>query len=128
MSTPLNSHLITLMLLATLMLRAAIPDGYMPASKGSGLLFELCPSGVPAELMLAVSGSSQHHHHGAEEGQSAHFDAADCPIGHLLSATVAFDDFWQDSATPVASVAIEFVMLVPATAARVARRSRGPPA
>ena len=62
--------------LATLLLRAAIPDGYMPAQAGSGLLFKLCPSGVPDGFMMAIAKSGhQHHDHSADSGD-AHYDAS----------------------------------------------------
>ena len=79
-----------LLLLAALLLRAGIPDGYMPSAPGSGQLFELCPAGVPAGFMQALSGSGQHHHHNSDASES-HYDASHCPIGHLLSAAVAVD-------------------------------------
>ena len=58
-----NAHTL-LVLLAALLLRAAIPDGYMPASWGSGLLVKLCPAGLPAGVMQALAGEHEHHHHG----------------------------------------------------------------
>jgi hypothetical protein len=72
-----------------LALRAVTPEGYMPAAQGSGLLFELCPEGVPAEIMQALSGGGHHHHHGASgDGAAA---TGDCPIGHMLSSAVTHD-------------------------------------
>ena len=43
--------------LAILALRALTPDGYMPGSRDSGLLFELCPSGMPVEVIPAPCGT-----------------------------------------------------------------------
>lgn len=116
-----------LMLLAALLLRAGIPDGYMPAAQGSGLLFELCPAGVPAEFMQALSGSG-HHHHGHTADTESHYDASQCPIGHLLSAAVAVDDVWLSSTAPDLSVYIDIQVPEPASRAPTSHRSRGPPA
>ena len=77
--------------LAMLALRALTPEGYMPAAQGSGLLFELCPEGVPAEFMQALSGGGHHHHHGASDSGDSAADTGDCPIGHMLSSAVAHD-------------------------------------
>ena len=74
-----------------LALRALTPEGYMPAAQGSGLLFELCPEGMPAEIMQALSGGGHHHHHGATESGESAASASDCPIGHMLGSAVAHD-------------------------------------
>ena len=114
-------------LLAALLLRAAIPDGYMPATIGSGLFVELCPAGMPAGLIEAVSGSATHDHP-AEHTDGGHFDAERCPIGHLLSAAVVVDTGWIDSELPTSSYQDPARPgLAPATRAPV-HRSRGPPA
>jgi len=108
------------------MMRAGIPDGYMPAAPGSGLLFELCPSGVPAELMQMLGGG--HHHHSSADDPATHFDAAQCPIGHMLSAAFAAGDFSElelAAAPQVLSVTPD-----PSNRSRspAIARSRGPPA
>ena len=78
--------------LAMLALRALTPEGYMPAAQGSGLLFELCPEGMPVEVMQALSGGGHHHHHhdasGSDNGAAG---TSDCPIGHMLASAVAHD-------------------------------------
>ena len=76
--------------LAMLASRALMPDGYMPGTRGSGLLFELCPSGMPVEIMRALGKGHHHHHHGqSDRGSAASADS--CPIGHMLSSAVAVD-------------------------------------
>jgi len=115
-----------LLLLVALLIRAGIPDGYMPSAPGSGLLFELCPAGVPAEFMTALAGSD--HHHEKTDASESHFDAGQCPIGHLLSSTVAFDDVWQFDAVPELPDFIEFSVRIQASRLPANRRSRGPPA
>ena len=113
--------------LVALVMRAAIPAGYMPATAGSGLLFELCPSAVPAEILAAMSGSRHMHHHDGE-GSSSHFNAERCPIGQVLSMAAAID-----IAAPVEdipAVVAPAIDVSPAPGARspVNRRSRSPPA
>ena len=111
--------------LAVLSLRALTPDGYMPGSAGSGLLFELCPSAMPDAIMQALRGGHHHHHHG-DAGSAA--SSEHCPIGHMLSAAVAVDsnvtvDLQTASATfePELFTLRESVRTTP-------YRSRAPPA
>ena len=121
-----HRHKVLLAALAMLSLRALTPEGYMPAAPGSGMMFELCPEGMPAEIMQALSGGGHHHHHG-ESGDS---DAGmiECPIGHMLSSAVAHD------AGAVADIALDSPVWVvagaqPSQARRQPTyRSRAPPA
>ena len=123
-----NSRRISLVL-AALLLRAAIPDGYMPAAAGTGLLFELCPSRVPAEFMQAMQRSEQgHHHHGSSDDATSHYDASQCPIGPLLSAAVAFDDFAEIDTAQTSPVVHKAPLPNWRTRTPLTYRSRGPPA
>lgn len=110
-----------------LLLRGAIPAGYMPASSGTGLLFELCPENVPVEFMQLLAGhdgdSGEHSHHVNQDHEDHH-----CPLGHLLLSAFAVDDYSPLDATPVTP---EFTIIpeyMAAIAARTAYLSRGPPA
>ncbi len=76
--------------LATLVLRALTPDGYMIGSAKSGLLFELCPEGVPPGFLQALTGEHHHAHHGGEDDSSS-VSSSQCPIGHLLFPAIAAD-------------------------------------
>lgn len=116
------------LLLAALLMRAAIPAGYMPAAPGSGLLFELCPAGVPAGFMTALSGSDHHHHHDNSDASESHFDAGQCPIGHLLSSAVAIGDLWQFDALPELPDFIDTPVPIHISRTPANHRSRGPPA
>ena len=124
------SRQITVALFATLLLRASIPDGYMPAPVGGGLLFEICPSGIPAELLHAVSGSASHHHHhhNGTDTAGTEFDAEQCPIGQLLSAAVAVDTPWVEPEAPVLPHQPVASPQVLASRQELTRRPRGPPA
>jgi len=95
--------------LAMLALRALTPLGYMPASPGSGLVFELCPEGLPAALVQALADPGHHHHHGAGDAESPVTSAEQCPIGHMLSTSAAGDGA---VAAPVAPDAPEFLVTV----------------
>ena len=84
------------------LLRALIPIGYMPASAGTGLLFELCPDQLPVGVTFANSEHDHHHHH--DESESASGDA--CDIGHMLASA------WADSAdyeTPIEEPFVDFL-------------------
>ena len=119
--------LLLIFALAMLSSRALMPDGYMPGSRGSGLLFELCPSGMPVEIMRALGQGHHHHHHGQSDRGSA-ASAESCPIGHMLSSAFAVDG----------DVALEIQPATPAPEAEryyssssvllTAYRSRAPPA
>ena len=110
--------------LAILAVRALTPDGYMPGSRDSGLLFELCPSGMPVAIMRALGGG-HHHHHGDESPVSG---TEQCPIGHMLSTTAATDADPQIALVPGRSdyeaAPIRKLQITGATA----YRSRAPPA
>lgn len=113
-----------LLLGAALLLRAAIPAGYMPASGDSALLFELCPEGVPAAFLQFTAGTSGEHQHHAGHGADKHH----CPIGHLLLSAFAIDDHGEVTKIP----AVPVFAPVPGYSYRTTFRpvffSRGPPA
>jgi len=108
-----------------LSVRAVTPDGYMISSPASGLLFELCPSGMPAEIMQALAGGKHHHHHD-KGGQSQ--GGEPCPIGHMLASAVAADTGSTPELLPAAPT-FGKVPVARATGSRAAvYRSRAPPA
>ncbi len=111
-----------------LSVRALTPLGYMPASADTGLLYELCPEGVPAEIMRALSGGGHHHHHGGHHGEDNAGPSESCPIGHMLAPAVAVD---LDAATVVPPSSEAFVVpSIVAIDSRAAcrQRCRSPPA
>jgi len=111
--------------LAMLSLRALTPEGYMPGSRGSGLLFELCPSGMPVEIMRAL-GRGHHHHHGDPGSGSG---TEQCPIGHMLGAAVATDSGLVAAAHVPAPAWLEPASsAVPVSIRPPLYRSRAPPA
>ena len=121
-----NRHRVLLLLLATLLMRVAIPVGYMPAAAGSGLLFELCPEGMPASVMQALGG--HHHHHQAHSDQSeASFDAEQCPVGHMLSSAMATEAVQALDVEPVLATYASPATVSQSNTTRTAYRSRAPP-
>jgi len=123
-----RNNLTVIVLLASLLMRAGIPDGYMPSAGDNGLLFELCPAGVPETFMRALSGSEHHQHHAAAESSEPHYDAGQCPIGHILSSSVAFDDLWQFESAPAAQEYINTSVPTYKPLSVIGHRSRDPPA
>jgi hypothetical protein len=130
-----KSVLFSLLILATIITRASIPEGFMPSAPGSGLLFELCPSAVPAEVMQVLAerdGKGRHAHHahhgqGAEPDHSSH-DGNQCEIGHLLASAVAVDTGSETSTSPSAPEFTPAPVIVHVRTVRTATSSRGPPA
>lgn len=122
-----NRQLLLVAALATLALRALTPDGYMPGSANSGLLYELCPDGMPAEIMQALAGGGHHHHHGHDDA-GAVTGTEQCPIGHMLASAVAVDSGAAPEALPdtpeYEEISVAILFRAPATV----YRSRAPPA
>lgn len=73
----------TVLLVATLAVRALVPVGYMPGNILAGQLAELCPVASAATFTLLGSETSHEHHHGAEEADAYSIGVA-CPIGSSL--------------------------------------------
>ena len=112
-----------LLLSAALLLRAAIPAGYMPAAAGSGLLFEFCPEGISAEFMQILTGNAEHDHGGGAEN-----DNHKCPVGHMLLSAAAVDSAEQIILAPIAQPLSTKSPYSFTSVSRPHYRSRGPPA
>ena len=113
-----------LLVAAALLARAVIPVGYMPAAPGSGLLFELCPEGMPA----GFGGSSHHAHHHDPSSIDSQPEPDRCPIGHMLSFAFAVGDTWQLDVVDALPVTSPMLALPERGIAATAYRSRDPPA
>ena len=100
----------------------------MPASIGSGLLFELCHDAVPAEFLEYLSEPDGHsHHHGADDETSAH-DTDACDIGHMLAHAYIDSDTDADLSAPeFVTPAIPTRAFHLALAPRYRQAPRGPP-
>jgi len=119
-----NRHRVLLLLLATLLMRVAIPVGYMPAAAGSGLLFELCPEGLPPSVMQALGG---HHHQAHSNKSETSFDAEQCPVGHMLSSAMATEAVQALDVEPILAIYTCPVTVSQTSVTRTAYRSRAPP-
>ncbi len=112
-----------LLALAGVLLRAAIPAGYMPASLADGWFVELCPDGWPAAAVVALFGHEHAHAHHGEQPDSF----ADCQLGGIAAAAVGTVDI--AAALPAAHAAVTPPQDRPAARdrGRDAFRPRGPP-
>lgn len=75
-------HMFKRLTLAAFLLQAAIPLGYMPAAFGSGSIVEICPSGLPAEIVSAMYGHGSHHQHLQDDGP----EFVQCDLGGGLGS------------------------------------------
>ncbi len=107
--------------------RALTPVGYMPAAPGSGLLYELCPDGMPAAVMQALSGGGHHHHHHQHDAGAGAASEA-CPIGHMLASAFAVDVEFATASLPAAADFPLPARVVPQRRTPAQHRSRAPPA
>ncbi len=115
--------------LATLSLRALAPDGYMPGSGDSGLLYELCPEGMPVEIMQALAGDSQHHHHhGSDAEATSAAGSEQCPIGHMLASAIAMDSTPASDMLPDTPAYDDAPVALLFHTPAIGYRSRAPPA
>lgn len=122
-------QLVLVAALVTLALRALTPDGYMPATQGSGLLFELCPSGMPVVIMRTLAGDEHHHHHSDHGDESGSVSSAEqCPIGHLLTSAVAVDTGATSDSAPGVVQFDDALVIVAYRASLAVYHSRAPPA
>lgn len=94
-------------LFAALLLRAAIPAGFMPAAAGSGLLFEFCPEGIPAEFIQLLTGDAGHESGHTVDGHPGN-DADPCSLGHMLLSVAAVDDAPQPEDMAAAPTPLTF--------------------
>jgi len=123
-----NRQFLLLAALAMLSLRALTPDGYMPGSANSGLLYELCPAGMPAEIMYALAGGGHHHHHHGSDDSTSVTGTEQCPIGHMLASAVAVDNTPTPDALPDTPFFDEIPVAIVLRAPATRYRSRAPPA
>lgn len=115
-----------LLLSAALLLRAAIPAGYMPAAAGSGLLFEFCPEGISVEFMQILAGDTGHDHSHGDDGVD--HDKHKCPVGHMLLSAAAVDNAAEIILAPAVQALIANSYYSFTSVSRTHYQSRGPPA
>ena len=74
-------------IVAAFILQSAIPLGYMPSSIADGIFVELCPDGLSANFVAAITGD--HHAHHADDGSA--FEQ--CEVGQSIQPAAASADF-----------------------------------
>ena len=71
------SRVFSYLLLAALILRIAVPVGYMPNDTSEGWYLAICPDGLTAGKMSVLAAGSGHHHH----DNSDQLMPLDCELG-----------------------------------------------
>ncbi len=122
---PSSPGLVWLLLAGALLLRAAMPTGWMPTTDETGFRILLCSGSGPVETATAeLKERLQAGHAQQNDGNDTPRDP--CPFGLALSQALAMP------AAPVADLPPEAVAALdgpaPVTARLVARRSLRPPA
>ena len=112
------------LLFSALVLRAIVPVGYMPGSLDSGLLFEMCPDGMPAAMVQALGG---HHDHGGSDEEAATQSLEHCPMGHLLTPGAGVSSVVAALPPPHKPVFLVAARQIVAIAPRIVYSSRAPP-
>lgn len=88
-----NRRLIACIALLAILLRAAVPAGFMPGSLTSGWYLVLCPDGISSSAMMALLGEQQDHSHhhmhaqgsgtpGSDSSANASFNQCDLGSGY----------------------------------------------
>jgi len=109
-------------LVSGLVLRSAIPLGYMPGNLLAGELMVLCPTGMPKAVLVILSA---HHVHDADVSVDAD---RDCPIGSALKPAWITDTGLGDVALDTAQTATSTDLLISAVTRPVrAYHQRAPP-
>ena len=68
-----------------LLVRVAIPSGFMPADTGSNWYLQLCPDNMPAAVMVALFGHDHAHHGAPSENTFFQCDYDGGIVGELAS-------------------------------------------
>jgi len=72
-----------------MLLRVAVPVGFMPSSLADGWYLKLCPDGMSDSAMMALLGQHDHsHHHQSGDSSEQSFDQCDLGSG-FASAVIS---------------------------------------
>ncbi len=85
------------LVLVGLLLRIAVPAGFMPTTLDDGWFLKLCPDGMPMSVMMALLGHD-HHHHGEEPSPYQQ-----CDLGGGLADAISLPDLGPTASTCLAS-------------------------
>ena len=103
-------------------LRVMVPVGFMPSSTANGWYLELCPDGLPTQVMVALFGE-HHAHHGGDDNSFYECDYGGGTVGAALLDTGAPFATAFAAADPVAADDTS----LPAGTRVLGFRSRAPP-
>ncbi len=81
--------------LLAMLLRAAMPAGFMPSALADGWYLQLCPHGLSPQVAEALFGTADHHHHhgtDVPEQDSAH-SPLQCEFGSGFAASALVPTF-----------------------------------
>lgn len=73
--------LLARLVLVGLVLRVAVPAGFMPTNLDDGWFLKLCPDGMSMSVMMALLGHDHHHHHDGQDSDPYQ----QCDLGGGLS-------------------------------------------
>ncbi len=82
--------------LLAMLLRIAVPSGYMPSALADGWYLKLCSDGISSSAMTALLGQedhSHHHHHGGDTQSSGSEQAFDqCDLGSGFASALVLQE------------------------------------
>jgi hypothetical protein len=106
-----------------LLIRVAIPTGFMPSSMADGWYLELCPDGMPTQVMVALFG--EHHLHHGDSDEKTFFQ---CDYdGGAAGALLLDDSVCSSPAVAASSTYTAENISPPANKPLFGFRSRAPP-
>ena len=120
---PTRYRVLTAFACLALLLRVAIPVGFMPSGISGGWYLELCPDGMPEHVMVALYG--EHHAHPGAASDNLFFE---CDYGNGAAGAFAFSCGHNNSSiVPLAGLLSSFDSIKLPTARLSGFQSRAPP-
>lgn len=124
---PFRQRLFLWLVAATVLLRALVPDGFMPEHrKGHGFELAICSAGPLAALRAADDALSTHHDHG-QPGQHDPSSHGDCPFAAAVAAALPGAVPGLPSLAAQAQALSAFAASAFLSASRLRPPSRAPP-
>ena len=87
-----NKKITGSVVLVALVLRFAIPAGYMPAELSGGWYLMICPHGLPQTAITALYGGAHSHHHDHESAQA---ESGYCAVGSAIATVFIPSGQWS---------------------------------
>lgn len=118
-------NLLARLVLVGLVLRVAVPAGFMPTNLDDGWFLKLCPDGMSMSVMMALLGHDHHHHH---QGTTDSEPYQQCDLGGSLAdedALTTGEQFTTNGFAALAQAQSPHDLLLASTAS--AFQARAPP-